>query len=278
MRHKQAPARKAVETREKLMFGNAVSGTWRGATLAERPRMRWLLALVALLSACDLYWDHGSGDDVCNGPVKAPTFQLRNPDNGDCQTFDLGGCGCQPCAGGDILPNWATCPGPCEQITNANDCFAAASCHTAFIDGHFFGCWEVEPDRFTTGFCAGLLADDCTGRNDCVGLYTSTRDTSFQRCVAEPGAQCNSASDCAPGDFCDLSACPTCPSCDATCVGVCTAQPPPPPPPACSTLATEADCKARGDCEPIYDGQNCTCDPNGCTCQIETFAYCQPRQ
>jgi hypothetical protein len=51
----------------------------------------------------------------------------------------------------------------------------------------------------------------------------------------------------------------------------------PPPPPPCSTLTSEDTCKARTDCEPIYTGQDCTCDPQGCTCQIETFAYCQVR-
>jgi hypothetical protein len=47
------------------------------------------------------------------------------------------------------------------------------------------------------------------------------------------------------------------------------------PLPACSTLTTEATCKARTDCEPIYVGTQCTCDPTSCTCQVETFDHCQ---
>jgi hypothetical protein len=58
----------------------------------------------------------------------------------------------------------------------------------------------------------------------------------------------------------------------------CTSEVAPPPPPACDTLTTEMACTARADCEPIYHGSNCTCDPHGCTCETETFAYCQAGQ
>lgn len=39
----------------------------------------------------------------------------------------------------------------------------------------------------------------------------------------------------------------------------------------CETLATEQACAARGDCSPIYQGTNCECPANGCTC--ETLSY-----
>ena len=44
---------------------------------------------------------------------------------------------------------------------------------------------------------------------------------------------------------------------------------------ACADIATEAACKARTDCEPIYQGTNCTCTPVGCTCAVETYEMCQ---
>ena len=61
--------------------------------------------------------------------------------------------------------------------------------------------------------------------------------------------------------------------------------PPPPPPPACSTLTTEADCTARTDCKPVYEGIDCTtpsggaCKPGdpSCTCASFQFASCQAR-
>ncbi len=43
---------------------------------------------------------------------------------------------------------------------------------------------------------------------------------------------------------------------------------------ACAALATEAACKARTDCVPIYQGTNCTCTPDTCTCAIETYERC----
>jgi len=44
---------------------------------------------------------------------------------------------------------------------------------------------------------------------------------------------------------------------------------------ACASLATEAACLARTDCDAVYNGSNCTCDKNGCTCQSETYSHCQ---
>jgi hypothetical protein len=239
-----------------------------------------LLCVVALLGGCDLYWNNpGHGDDQCyETPPSAQ--QLRNPDTGQCQVFQ--GCGsCEPACGVDI-PAWATCTGACEQITTAAACMATPNCHAAFQGTSFWGCWDLEPDPSAPAMCAGLNADQCTGRDDCIGIYGQNDNVqapvSFTRCAAETGGACDSDTDCVFGDTCDWTDCPpTGPGADSACLGTCVAQQPPPPP-ACSTLTTESSCKARTDCEPIYNGMNCTCDPQGCTCQIETFAYCQPRQ
>lgn len=47
------------------------------------------------------------------------------------------------------------------------------------------------------------------------------------------------------------------------------------PLPACETLSTEHACVSRGDCTPVYEGTNCTCYPNGCTCEILTYERCE---
>lgn len=236
-----------------------------------------LLCVLSLLGGCDLYWNNPP-DKPC---YEAPPARigLRDPATGQCENLG-GGCGAcdQPCQGGDIVPNWASCSGPCEQITSPEQCMQTASCHAAFDGDKFFGCWELEPDQFSTQMCAGLTPDECSARDDCVSLFVpndSNTAASFARCVAEPGGACDSSNDCVNGETCDWSACPpTGPGGDSACLGTCTAT----PPPACSTLTTETDCLTRSDCEPIYNGMDCTCDPNGCTCQVETFAYCRPRQ
>jgi len=44
---------------------------------------------------------------------------------------------------------------------------------------------------------------------------------------------------------------------------------------ACASLASEPACLSRSDCRPIYDGHQCTCDINGCTCLVLTYARCE---
>ena len=45
---------------------------------------------------------------------------------------------------------------------------------------------------------------------------------------------------------------------------------------ACETLQTESECTGRADCIPVYDGQDCTCYPDHCECQILTYERCEP--
>ena len=45
----------------------------------------------------------------------------------------------------------------------------------------------------------------------------------------------------------------------------------------CEGLTTSAACIGRMDCSPVYQGFNCTCDPNGCTCLDETYERCETR-
>ena len=46
-------------------------------------------------------------------------------------------------------------------------------------------------------------------------------------------------------------------------------------PPVCEAVMNEPACIARTDCSPIYEGVNCSCDPNGtCTCDEWIFEAC----
>jgi hypothetical protein len=46
-------------------------------------------------------------------------------------------------------------------------------------------------------------------------------------------------------------------------------------PAACETLDTESACTDRYDCMPVYTGTNCTCYPNGCSCETLSYDRCE---
>jgi len=211
-----------------------------------------LACLTLLLGACNLYY--GGGDDPCvqNAAPGVPPQEFRDPSNGQCEAIGYpGGCDsqCGPCpVTGIALPDWSACYGACDALPEAA-CLANATCHAAYIyagNGQqtptFWGCWELPPSgALSGGSCAGLDAQTCSEHTDCVSTYDG---------YLAPGTA-STFDHCAPEAL-------------------------PPPPPACTTLTTEADCKARSDCDTIYTGTDCTCDHDGCTCQTETFASCKP--
>ena len=47
--------------------------------------------------------------------------------------------------------------------------------------------------------------------------------------------------------------------------------------PACDQQL-EAECIARPDCDPFYQGIGCTCDDFGCVCEEWVFDQCQPTE
>jgi hypothetical protein len=204
--------------------------------------------LIALLAGCGLYWNNPPPDaEICAGNGGVGGEQLRDPNTGQCTEYTGDYCGCLPCAEDppDPVPSWSQCAGPCEQLDETT-CLATSSCHAAYTTSDtdlirspaFWGCWEVEPTGPLEGSCTGLDAYTCTAHDDCIGVYSPTQD---------------------PSDPYQFSQC----------------APEPNAQPACSTLATEAACTARPDCDPVYVGSNCTCDEHGCTCQTETFDYCE---
>ncbi|MGE0869660.1 MAG: hypothetical protein AB7P03_13930 [Kofleriaceae bacterium] len=142
-----------------------------------------------------------------------------------------------------------------------------------------------------------------------LGSAGDVASTPFQYCAPEASPSCANV-DCGPGSHCeqqcreelcgtdapcpmtcsavcvpDVSSCSTI-DCDSgyECVEVCTGAGGTIPPTcqaqcvpvtACEALTTEMECIARGDCRPVYDGQECTCYPNGCTCEILTYERCE---
>ncbi len=200
--------------------------------------MKRIVVLLACLAGC---LEH----KVCN--LGAPAdFEYRDPSTGKCQSFGTPcDSACGPCpAVEQPQPDWAPCFGPCEQLGETS-CLATANCHAAYSDDPtpqpvFLACWELPPSGAIHGACIGLDAQTCSEHDDCASLYTGP--------VNQPQNFSPSFERCIakPG-----------------------AQP------ACASLAGEAACVARADCDPIYDGSNCTCDKNGCTCQTETYVRCQ---
>ena len=245
---------------------------------------RLAVLAIVVLGGCDLYWNNNA-DDVCDYGYDSPGRQdVRNPVTGQCQTIGHGGGGCggQPLGTGAAQPNWASCTGPCEALTEGS-CLATAACHAAYLDnptpngGHtFFGCWELPPSVGPSGTCATLDAQDCSDRDDCITNYISgTHDQQFLNCAAEPQALCTTDSQCGSDARCDTTVChsrpcPTCPTCgdgggqcapDDTCYGVCV----PRDPKSCATV----DCGPGAHCQ-----EQCyPCDSNG---PEGCMSQCQP--
>jgi hypothetical protein len=182
----------------------------------------------------------------CEVAAKEPAQQYRDPQTGQCESF---GYPCDPvcggvCAGGAAeQPDWASCYGPCEGLSEAQ-CLASPTCHAAYQDSPtpsptYWDCFDLPPSGAIEGSCTNLDAQTCSEHPDCTSLYTSPVNSgpnfveSFESCSPKV-----------------MQA-------------------------ACSTLTTEADCLARADCDTVYTGTDCTCDSHGCTCQTETFLHCQ---
>jgi hypothetical protein len=173
-------------------------------------------------------------------------IQYRDPATGQCQSFgNPYPCDnqCGPCPGyADVLPDWGMCGGACDGLSETQ-CLATADCHATYQDDSaakpvFWGCWNMPQSSTIHGACTGLDAQTCSGTMTaprCTPARSTSRRTSSRR--SRLPARVMAA--------------------------------------ACATLTTESACLARTDCDPIYIGMNCTCDPHGCTCQTETFDHCK---
>jgi hypothetical protein len=136
------------------------------------------------------------------------------------------------------------------------------------------------PTNTDPGSCYGEVACDALPPACPVGT-TPGRNASCWTGYCIPDEDCgpNSPGECYAAVVCD-SLPPACPT--GTTAGVingcwsgycipqsqCEAQ-------SCETLTTESACNGRWDCTAVYTGTNCTCTPNGCTCQTLSFDRCE---
>jgi hypothetical protein len=234
----------AEVTAENLRRRVVVSRRSIGVPLAVLDRMTRVAVVVLALAGCFVHRTCPLYD--------VAEQQLRNPANGECETFspDLPcdpDCGPCPYGGSKVHteppPDWGTCFGQCNGLAEMQ-CLAQAQCHATYQDDSaaspvYWGCWDLPPSGAITGTCTNLDAQTCSEHTDCVSIYTGP--------VNQPQNFVPSFISCKPE--------------------VASA--------ACTTLTTEAACKARPDCDAVYTGMNCTCDSNGCTCQTETYSHCE---
>lgn len=244
------------------------------------------------------------GDSL--GAPQQPDPGQRNPYTGQCESFGGGGGGGgggTTCGdfGGPVeaeadrapLPDWGVCDGFCESLSEA-DCLAAEECRTSYVDGcpagfdcdaliepTFNQCWAVTPGGgFNQDGCNVYDADECARHNECAAVHSGSPGAelgNFVYCMDEIGEQPD------PGSCEGETLCPTLPpDCpentvpgigDGCWTGYCIPVSECEALPACSAQAEDA-CVGRADCEPVYEGIDCTCVGEDCTCADWVFATC----
>lgn len=237
-----------------------------------------LTALAALLGGCNFYFGDddscdfaGPGSNGFGAPEQDPLPDQRDPVSGECVSFGgTGGGGgttdpCNPDTRPTPVPeepqadpDWGFCVSQCTGL-DQNSCLEAVGCRAIYqlddaIDlenAPFAECWSTaQSGPVQGGGCDGLDAYQCSRHDDCVAYHATIYD-----CDAPQGA------DCAPmprlGPFYTCGAEPNSN----------------PPPPACPELAEE-ECITRADCTPLYEGIDCTCQGDACTCAGWVFDVC----
>lgn len=209
--------------------------------LAEREHMKRLVLLALIVGCTDT-----KPCPVYNAAEAVPAQELRDPTSGQCEAFGGGGPPCDnqcgPCAYEGAGPAVGADPdwGSCSGPCSGLDemqCLASTTCHPAYT--------VVSNMAPTFSSCwdlppSGAITGACTN----LDAQTCSEHPDCETILSN-GSYANCAIKVAP--------------------------------PTCSALTTEADCKARTDCDPIYIGMNCTCDSSGCTCATETYDHCQSR-
>ena len=211
-------------------------------------------------------------------------------------------------------PDWGSCYSQCDGL-DEKSCMGTTGCFATYVEyGDAFapsynGCWQTAPSGPVGGSCANLDAQECSRHDNCTATYVEsgarTSDVvllDFQYCAAEgpksctgvscpPGSHCDeqcdaqgickpvcvpdvngcTAMDCGPGyecvEVCSDGGGGFCGTCEAQCV----------PTTACEALQTEAACTSRADCTPVYQGDDCTCYPSYCECNILTYDRCETK-
>lgn len=273
------------------------------------------LLLLSVAPACGFYFgdddpcddiDYGGGNTAVPEPV-AETG-LINPISGQCEffgdpnppTFPCDSeCGA-PCIGdaeqpGVPQPSWGFCDSFCTGLDEAT-CLATAGCRGGYIDGGdgadiFDQCWMTDTLGPIQGECNGLDAYSCSQHDDCIAIHANACADpntdpalvpacmgAFQSCANEDGS--TDPGNCYDEVLCDgpTPECPpdTLPGIKDGCytgfcipIDQCEGQL------TCDQIVEETACIGRADCTPLYLGDNCTCDPNGCVCTNLTYDSCE---
>lgn len=273
-----------------------------------------LFALPLLLTGCIL--TGGTDPDPCEDMLledRAPSVEYRDPFSGACTYLGGGGGGggggtCGDFGGGSgeeapadpqapgAFVDWAVCYQSCEGL-DEQGCLTTSACRAAYVidpggSQTFYECWGTAPSGpIQGGDCTALDAFSCSLHDDCSAVHESFEAVgenggfqlalgNFQSCIPEPGTVPDPGS-CVGEISCDEAA-PNCPSdtiagrengcytgycipvneCDVLA--------------ACSSLQEEA-CVARNDCDGLYQGVDCTCVGDVCSCSSWDFEGCEPK-
>ncbi len=269
-----------------------------------------LLALPFLLTGCLI--TGGTDPEPCyeaTGPEdRAPSVDYRDPFSGMCDyigdNWGQGGGGgsCDNWGGeGDsadpqspsAFVDWAVCYGGCEAL-DEQTCLTTSACRAAYAiypggDQSFYECWGTAPSGpIQGGSCENLDAHSCSQHDDCSPVHSILEAVGeeggfqialgdFQNCIPEPGAVDPGL--CEGEVLCDAIA-PNCPSDtipgrrDGCWTGYCIPFAECESLPACSALEEES-CVARTDCNGLYQGVDCTCVGESCTCASWLFEGCE---
>ncbi len=254
---------------------------------------------------CQPFGNGGGCGNSC-GPCAETT--VAQPDWGQCfsrcDAFDEPSCvsasGCRAAylndprndGGPQFLGCWEVAPsGPIQggHCTNldAQACSRHDDCGAIYTgtlgpndglqgDAKFTRCIAEKPVALCQNDESCAADERCTASEECLpppGCDSPNGGcpaVCYGRCVPlEPGCanvDCDAGTHCQKTCTGDPTTGTTDPAgCSVSCV----------PDIACSTLATELACTARMDCYPVYEGEDCTCDPSGCVCNVLIYDRCQ---
>ncbi|MCP4445755.1 MAG: hypothetical protein GY811_10500 [Myxococcales bacterium] len=270
-------------------------------------RLALAFSLSTLLAAGCYYEDTCalSGGDTLEAD---PGPGQRNPYSGQCDYFGGGGGGGSGSSCGDYggpdypapqaedrapTPEWGMCNGFCESLS-LDDCVQVEECRASYVGGcppdadcdetvvpEFNQCWAITPGGgYSEDGCRAYEAEECARHNECSAVHWNVGDAGygdFAYCIDESGGDSDPGS-CVGDALCEMLP-PECP--DGTTPGIrdncftgyCIPLGDCEELPVCSTQS-ENSCVARLDCEPVYEGIDCTCDGDDCTCADWSFQSC----
>ncbi len=238
---------------------------------------------------CSLQYDDVINTDPQYGSGRFERCVPERVDTNDCSLLDCG--------------EGYHCEQQCVECCPACDCADETTCKAACVPDQVtcplpcangYECREVCDDAMCYGTCVPTGGGDpgsCFGDIMCRALPPAcpSGTTPGQTMGCWTG-YCIPSSACGPndpgscyGDVICLTGEPACPSGTRAgiangcwtgyCIpdGQCESAP-------CAMIDNEPACRARLDCTPVFEGDQCVCDDTfegGCTCEVWTFDHCQ---